>query len=99
MWDACPEADPERIDLEDLGGFDNENAKTAFNQITNGYKQLLEAMAKSGCRKQNRYRNMVSWGLRFENFRNLSWGVFKWCFRPEDLTILPICWKNITAAK
>ena len=87
-------------DLEDLSSFDHENPRTAFNQITNGYKQLLEAMVKSGCKKQNRYQNMVSWGLLFEkNFRNLCWGVSKWCFRPEDLTTFTICWSFITAAK
>ena len=76
LWDACPEADMdniiERIDLEDSDRFDHTYAKKAFNQITNGYKQLLEAMARSGCRKQNRYQALVSWGLPFENFRNLS---------------------------
>ena len=76
LWDACPEADMnnilERIDLEDSDRFDHTFAKKAFNQITNGYKQLLDAMAKSGCRKQNRYQALVSLDLPFENFRNLS---------------------------
>ena len=50
----------ERIVLEDSGRFDHENPRIAFNQITNGYTQLLKVMANTGCRKQNRYQNMVS---------------------------------------
>lgn len=79
LWDACPEADMnntfQRIDLDDLGRFDHTFAKKAFNQITNGYKIILDAMAKSGCKKQNRYQALVSQGLLLENFRNLSQGV------------------------
>merc|ERR1711990_1005803 len=72
LWDACPEADMdniiERIDLEDSDRFDHTYAKKAFNQITNGYKQLLEAMARSGCRKQNRYQALIG---RFDHIANM----------------------------
>ena len=71
LWNACPEADMEntfqRIDLDDLR-FDHTFAKKAFNQITNGYKIILDAMAKSGCKKQNRYQALVSsWTRIFFN--------------------------------
>ena len=70
LWDACPEADMnntfQRIDLDDLGRFDHTFAKKAFNQITNGYKIILDAMAKSGCKKQNRYQALVSQGFLLE---------------------------------
>ena len=62
LWDACPEADMnntfQRIDLDER--FDHSFAKKAFNQITNGYKIILDALAKSGCKKQNRYQALVS---------------------------------------
>ena len=67
LWDACAEADmsymDELPDLEDMGSFYQEYPRTALDEITFGYKQLLEAMTISGCRKQKRYQAMVSWGL------------------------------------
>ena len=69
----------QRIDLDDLGRFDHTFAKKAFNQITNGYKIILDAMAKSGCKKQNRYQALVSLGFSSKNSK--VWvRVSKWYF-------------------
>lgn len=75
LWDACPEADInnsfQRIDLDELGRFDKNLAKKAFNQITNGYKILLDAMDKSGCKKTKRYEALTG---RFTHIANmLKW--------------------------
>lgn len=82
LWDSCPEADMDntfqRLDLDDLGRFDHTFAKKAFNQITNGYKIILDAMAKSGCKKQNRYQALTG---RFDHMANMM--KFHYCHKVD----------------
>ena len=70
LLDSCPKAAIntiiETVDLEDFGKFDQENPSIAINQVTNWYKQLLDAMTKSECKNKTRYQYMVSVGSHLE---------------------------------
>ena len=62
LWNDCDTADIQntfqRIDFDER--FDKTMAKKAFHQITNGYKQMLDALSNSNCPKVQRYQALVS---------------------------------------